>query len=73
MRAIVVRIRSDGSVEAETKGLKGAECLPWIGELERLTDAVTVDSRYTREFYEHAGQATAQEVADVLEQGLEQR
>jgi hypothetical protein len=59
MKAIVVRIRKDGSIQAETRDIKGDACLPWIRALEELTDARTVDSRYTSEFYESAEEASS--------------
>ena len=52
MRSLTLRIRRDGTVEAETRGMKGRECLPYIAELERLLDAEAIDSDYTGEFYE---------------------
>jgi hypothetical protein len=51
-RRLTVRIRPDGSIEAETHGMKGPECLSYIETLERLTEAETVDSWYTSEFFE---------------------
>ncbi len=52
MKSVSLRIRRDGTVEAETHGMKGAECLPYIAELERLLGAEATDSDYTSEFYE---------------------
>lgn len=52
MKSVTLRIRRDGTVEAETHGIKGRECLPHTAELERLLDAEAVDSEYTPEFYE---------------------
>lgn len=52
MKRVTLRIRRDGTVEAETHGIKGRECLPYIAELEDLLDAEAVDSDYTGEFYE---------------------
>ncbi len=51
-KRITVRIRPDGSIEAETHGMRGPECLPYIERLERLTDSEAVDSWYTDEFFE---------------------
>jgi hypothetical protein len=50
MKEITLRIRRDGSVEAETHGIKGRACLDWIGVLEQLLDAKTVDSSFTAEY-----------------------
>jgi len=51
-KRLTIRIRSDGSIEAETHGMTGSECLPYIDTLERLTDSETVDSWFTAEFAE---------------------
>ncbi len=67
-KRMTVRIRPDGSVEAETQGMKGSECLPYIEELEHLTGAQVVDSWYTEEFYEpQRGSQIALEGADERE------
>lgn len=54
MRSIIVTIRKDGSIAAETQGLKGTECLPYIDRLQAATDSAVVASNYTEEFYEAA-------------------
>jgi hypothetical protein len=48
---IVVRLGRDGRVEAHTEGVRGPGCLPAIGLLEELLEAVAVESRYTRDYY----------------------
>ena len=52
MKSITLRIRRDGIVEAETHGMKGRECLPYITQLEELLEAEAFDSDYTEEYYE---------------------
>ncbi len=52
MRKVTIRIRRDGMVEAETHGMKGRDCLPYILQLEDLLEAEAVDSDYTAEYYE---------------------
>jgi hypothetical protein len=52
LKTITIRISPTGEVTAETHGLKGSECLPYIGLLEDLLEAATIDSAYTPEFYE---------------------
>jgi hypothetical protein len=47
---LVVTVGADGIVTAETKGAKGASCLPYIDLLENLLEATTTDSRYTDDF-----------------------
>jgi hypothetical protein len=51
-KRIALRIRADGSIEAQTQGMKGPECLSYIEAIERLTGAQAVESWYTPEFYE---------------------
>jgi hypothetical protein len=49
---ILLTIGTDGSIQAETKGIKGEKCLQSISALEDMMEAITVDSQYTQEFYE---------------------
>ncbi|MFD1706126.1 DUF2997 domain-containing protein [Siminovitchia sediminis] len=51
-KKLKIKIAEDGSVFAETIGIKGKDCLEYIELLEELLDAETVDSRYTEEYYE---------------------
>lgn len=55
MKQITLKIMPDGTVQAETHGLRGAACLDWLGALERLTGAQTVDSSFTEEYRQRAG------------------
>jgi DUF2997 family protein len=57
VKTITIRIAKDGSIRAETHGLKGLECLPYISRIAALTDAEVVDSYYTTEFYEAGSDA----------------
>ena len=57
-KQLVVRLRADGTVDAETIGMHGAECLDHIEALEALLDAQTVSSRFTEAY-------TAAAVEDV--------
>jgi hypothetical protein len=49
---ILLTIGTDGSIQAETKGIKGEKCLQSISALEDMLDSVTLDSKYTQEFYD---------------------
>lgn len=69
MKTITLRIRRDGTVEAETHGMNGRECLPYIGKLEQLVEADAVDSEYTAEYY-HTAQAADEGV--IHEQQVDQ-
>lgn len=52
MKQLQIRIFPTGEIEAETKGIKGKACLKYIAEAERLTNAVTQDSDFTKEYFE---------------------
>ena len=49
-KRLVVRLRRDGSVDAETLGMTGPECLDHIEALEALLDAQTASSRFTEAY-----------------------
>jgi hypothetical protein len=46
-----VRVAADGTVSAETHNVTGAKCLDYIGLLENLLGANTVQSSYTADYY----------------------
>lgn len=52
MKQIQVIIFPNGELEAETKGMKGKTCLKYIAEIERMANAVTQDSEFTKEYLE---------------------
>lgn len=52
MKQIKIRIFPNGEINAETKGIKGKTCLKYISKIEQLTDAVTQDSDFTKEYLE---------------------
>ncbi|GAA1195165.1 DUF2997 domain-containing protein [Pseudonocardia alaniniphila] len=47
---IIVLIRPDGTVSAETKNVTGTACLDYIRLLEDLLGATTTDSSYTEDY-----------------------
>ena len=49
-KQLVVRLRADGTVDAETIGMHGPECLDHIEALEALLDAQTVSSSLTQDY-----------------------
>jgi hypothetical protein len=59
-----VRIAKDGTVAAETLGMKGEECLDYIQVLEALLEATTTDSQYTED-YAGSYSAVDDEIADT--------
>lgn len=49
-RRLVVRLRSDGTITAETAGIYGDECVPYAQILEDLCGAEAIDSGYTADY-----------------------
>jgi len=49
---IQIRIFPDGTVKAETLGIKGQKCTDVIPLLESLLKAEALKAEYTREYYE---------------------
>lgn len=47
---IVVTVRPDGSVEAETQGITGPRCLDYIAVLEDLIAGTTAASAFTSDY-----------------------
>lgn len=52
MKKLQIRIFPNGEIEAETKGIKGKTCLKYLAEIERMANAVTRDSNFTKEYLE---------------------
>lgn len=48
---IHVRIAPDGTITAETKGMKGTRCLDAIQALEELLHAQTTQSSFTDDYH----------------------
>lgn len=63
-----IRIYPDGEIKAETEGIKGAKCLSYVRVLERMLDAVTVDSSYTEEYRQQAQAQVEVPTEEVLVQ-----
>jgi hypothetical protein len=66
-RQIIVKVAPDGTVHAETKGIKGPKCLDAIQLLEDILEAQAISSDFTYEYSEAEASSTA-ETNDVLTQ-----
>ena len=51
---LIVTVRPDGAVSAETRNIFGAECLDYITVLEDLLEAESVSSSYTEDYHRTA-------------------
>lgn len=47
---LIITLRPDGGVEAETVGITGSACLDYIARLEDLLDAETAESAFTSDY-----------------------
>ncbi len=65
MQQIQIKIFPNGEIEAETKGMKGKTCLKYIAEVERMANAVTQDSKFTKEYLETQEQEVIQTEQEV--------
>ena len=59
-KQLIVNLRADGSVAAETIGMSGDECLAYISALEDLLDATTTSSSFTADYAGVASEATTE-------------
>lgn len=50
-KQIIVRVHDDGTVDAETVGMYGPECLDYFAVLEDILEAETVSSSYTEDYH----------------------
>lgn len=51
-KRIQINIFPDGTIQAETKGIKGEKCTDYILILEEILQAEAIEAEYTEEFYE---------------------
>ncbi|SEB59524.1 Protein of unknown function [Paramicrobacterium humi] len=49
-KQLIVKLRRDGTVDAETAGMHGAECMDYICALENLLEAQTMTSSFTDDY-----------------------
>ncbi|MGQ0623325.1 MAG: DUF2997 domain-containing protein [Sporichthyaceae bacterium] len=59
-RRLAITVNADGTIDAESLGVFGKDCLDLVPLLERLLDADTVSSSFTDDYYVAShGEATA--------------
>ena len=66
MKQITMRIFSNGEIEAETHGMNGKVCLKYIAEIERMANAVTKDSDFTKEYLETENDENIENIQEEL-------
>ncbi|WP_294465692.1 DUF2997 domain-containing protein [uncultured Anaerofustis sp.] len=52
-KKLIVKIRSNGEIEASTKNIKGKKCLDYINVFKEILNAEVTDSSFTDEYYEN--------------------
>lgn len=52
MKKLKIKLLPDGTIEVETKGIKGGECLNYARVIEKLADVKIVKVDKTKEYYE---------------------
>lgn len=68
MGKIIVKIKPNGEITAETKGIKGKKCKDYLEIMSKFLDAKIVDSSYTKEYYEEETEKVKQDtIQDILE------
>lgn len=67
MKQIEIKIFPNGEIQAETHGIKGKACLKYIAEIEKMTYAVTQDSKFTKEYLENTVEEVVQDEMEVRE------
>ncbi|GGE94703.1 DUF2997 domain-containing protein [Mycetocola zhadangensis] len=55
-KQLIVQVRPDGTVHAETIGMYGEECLDYIAVLENLLDAEATESSFTEAYAQVAAE-----------------
>ena len=58
-KQLIVQVRPDGTVHAETIGMYGDECLDYIAVLENLLDAEATASSFTEAYHQVAAEEQA--------------
>lgn len=66
MKKLIIRINKDGSINAETQGIKGNKCIDYIKVVENLLEAEAVDSEYTKEFFQSNSEYTHSKLNEDL-------
>ncbi|RAP46630.1 MAG: hypothetical protein BZ136_07400 [Methanosphaera sp. rholeuAM74] len=61
-KKLIIKIKKDGTIEAETLGIKGKKCEDYIKIIEELTDSKVIKKEYTHEYNETEEEEVNQEL-----------
>lgn len=53
-KKLIITIKKDGTIDAQTKGIKGKKCEDYIKIIEELTNSKAVNIEYTPEYNQQA-------------------
>lgn len=65
-KCIQVKLKPDGSMEFETHGVKGKQCLKYMEIFTEMLHAQITDSAFTKEYYE-AESTVESQISEQLE------
>ena len=65
-KKLIIKIKKDGTIESETKGIKGKKCEDYIKLIEELTDSKVIETEYTSEYYENEEEVYNNETDKVI-------
>ncbi|MDO5826257.1 MAG: DUF2997 domain-containing protein [Methanosphaera sp.] len=60
-KKLIITIKKDGSIDAQTKGIKGKKCEDYIKIVEELTNSKSVNIEYTAEYNQQEEEAVEYE------------
>lgn len=60
-KKLIIKIRKDGTIEAQTKGIKGKKCEDYIKLIEELTESKVIEKEFTSEYHENDEEVVNQE------------
>ena len=64
-KCIQIKLKPDGSMELETHGVKGKQCLKYMDIFAEMLRAQITDSAFTEEYYETETAAETQVIEEV--------
>lgn len=67
MKSVQVKLKPDGSMEIETHGVKGKQCLKYMDIFTSMLNAQITDSEFTPEYYE-AEEVENTEITETVEE-----
>lgn len=64
-KKVTIEIFKDGSIKAETNGIKGKKCEEYKKIIENLLEAKTINCEHTSEYYEEDNELEIENIKHV--------